>query len=65
MHWLLLLILVLQGSDVVHGSAQVWQDFLPPGVIQPSPETLPIPIHGAHSYFTFFPLEQRLQFDEL
>ena len=35
------------------------------GVIQPSPETLPIPIHGAHSYFTFFPLEQRLQFDEL
>lgn len=35
------------------------------GVIQPSPETLPIPIHGAHSYFTFLPLEQRLQFDEL
>ena len=35
------------------------------GVIQPSPETLPIPIHGAHSYFTFFPLEQRLRFEEL
>lgn len=35
------------------------------GVIQPSPETLPIPIHGAHSYFTFYPLEQRLRFEEL
>ncbi len=35
------------------------------GVIQPAPEALPIPIHSAHSYFTFFPLEQRLQFDEL
>ncbi len=34
------------------------------GVIQPSAETLPIPIHEAHSYFTYFPLEQRLQFDE-
>ncbi|CUH87472.1 putative protein involved in outer membrane biogenesis [Phaeobacter sp. CECT 5382] len=35
------------------------------GVIQPSQETLPIPIHRAHSYFTYFPAEQALQFDEL
>ncbi len=35
------------------------------GVIQPSPQTLPIPIHGAHSYFTYYPQDQRLQFDEL
>ncbi|MEP2717253.1 AsmA-like C-terminal region-containing protein [Pseudophaeobacter sp.] len=35
------------------------------GVIQPSPETLPIPIHSAHSYTTYYPGEQRLQFDEL
>lgn len=35
------------------------------GVIQPSDETLPIPIHKAHSYFTYLPAEQALQFDEL
>ncbi|MEL0438627.1 YhdP family protein [Phycobacter sp. K97] len=35
------------------------------GVIQPSPETLPVPIKSAHSYFTYFPAEQALQFDEL
>lgn len=35
------------------------------GVIQPAQEALPIPIHSAHSYFTYYPLEQRLQFDEL
>lgn len=35
------------------------------GVIQPSDQTRPIPIHSASSYFTYFPLEQALQFDEL
>jgi hypothetical protein len=35
------------------------------GVIQPSPETLPVPIRSAHSYFTYFPADQALQFDEL
>lgn len=35
------------------------------GVIQPSPEAVPIPIEGAQSYFTYFPTEQQLQFDEM
>lgn len=35
------------------------------GVIQPAPEAAPIPIQGAHSYFTYFPQEQSLHFDEM
>ncbi|MDE4172616.1 DUF3971 domain-containing protein [Phaeobacter sp. PT47_59] len=35
------------------------------GVIQPSQETRPVPIESAHSYFTYFPAEQALRFDEL
>ena len=35
------------------------------GVIQPTDETLPVPIHGASSYFTYFPKAQSLQFDAL
>lgn len=35
------------------------------GVIQPSPETQPVPVESAHSYFTYYPVEQALQFDEL
>ena len=35
------------------------------GVIQPSEETRPIPIHSAHSYFTYYPTDQHLQFNEL
>ncbi len=34
------------------------------GVIQPSPETLPVPIQSAHSYFSYFPAERALEFDE-
>jgi hypothetical protein len=35
------------------------------GVIQPSEETRPVPIQSAHSYFTYYPDQQALQFDEL
>ncbi|MEP0963702.1 MAG: DUF3971 domain-containing protein [Roseobacter sp.] len=35
------------------------------GVIQPTPQTSPIPIDGARSYFSFYPKEQLLRFDEL
>ena len=35
------------------------------GVIQPTPEAAPIPIDGARSYFTYFPAEGLLRFDDL
>lgn len=35
------------------------------GVIQPTPESKPIPIESARSYFTYFPAEALLRFDEL
>lgn len=34
------------------------------GVIQPAPQATPIPIKGAHSYFTYTPDTQSLRFDE-
>ncbi|MFY0679825.1 MAG: hypothetical protein JXR13_04545 [Thalassovita sp.] len=35
------------------------------GVVQPTPETKPVPFKSARSYFTFEPDTQTLQFDEL
>ncbi|MGR3759597.1 YhdP family protein [Roseobacteraceae bacterium NS-SX3] len=35
------------------------------GAIQPTAETEPVPIHGARSYFTYFPERQLLRFNEL
>ncbi|MFK7870289.1 MAG: DUF3971 domain-containing protein [Roseobacter sp.] len=35
------------------------------GVIQPTPESRPVPIKGAQSYFTFLPDENLLRFSEL
>lgn len=35
------------------------------GVVQPTPETKPVPFRAARSYFTFDPANQTLRFDEL
>lgn len=35
------------------------------GVVQPNPETKPVPFQSARSYFTFSPETQTLRFDEL